>query len=105
MQSGLTSTCGAASCFPATYAPSVLNSTVNWTGGTIGAGVEAKLDRNWIVRGEYRYADFGTKHITDVRTCSPAPSPSCGIFTNLNVGYDLSLKTNTALFGIAYLFH
>ena len=105
MQSQLTSNCGPVSCFPATYAPNALTSTVNWTGWTIGGGVEAKLDRNWIVRGEYRYADFGTKHITDVRTCSPSPSPSCGIFTNLNVGYDLSLKTQTALLGISYLFN
>jgi outer membrane immunogenic protein len=103
-QSQLTSNCGAVSCFPGTFAPSALTSTVNWAGWTIGGGVEAKLDRNWIVRGEYRYADFGTKHITDVRTCSPSPSPSCGIFTNLNVGYDLSLKTQTVLFGISYLF-
>jgi outer membrane immunogenic protein len=104
MHSELTSTCGGTSCFPATYAPSVLSSTVNWTGWTVGAGVEDRLSRHWTVRGEYRYADFGTKTFTDVRTCSPSPSPSCGIFTSLNVSYDLSVKTHTALVALSYLF-
>jgi len=26
----------------------------------VGAGIETMLAHNWIVRGEYRYADFGT---------------------------------------------
>src|SRR5262249_52389563 len=29
-------------------------------GWTVGAGVEWKLAQNWLLRGEYRYADFGT---------------------------------------------
>lgn len=104
MHSELTSTCGPVSCFPGTYSPSGLTSTVNWTGWTVGAGVEDKLSRHWTLRGEYRYSDFGTKTFTDVRPCSPSPSPTCGIATSLNVSYDLSLKTHTALVGLSYLF-
>jgi outer membrane immunogenic protein len=29
-------------------------------GWTVGAGVEWKLAQNWLLRGEYRYSDFGT---------------------------------------------
>ena len=66
--------------------------------------VEDKLSRHWTLRGEYRYSDFGTKTFTDVRPCSPSPSPTCGIATSLNVSCDLSLKTHTALVGLSYLF-
>lgn len=30
------------------------------TGWTVGGGVEHRLDAHWIVRADYRYADFGT---------------------------------------------
>jgi outer membrane immunogenic protein len=30
------------------------------TGWTIGAGIEEMLPGKWLIRGEYRYADFGT---------------------------------------------
>jgi outer membrane immunogenic protein len=29
-------------------------------GWTVGGGVEWKFAQNWLLRGEYRYADFGT---------------------------------------------
>jgi outer membrane immunogenic protein len=29
-------------------------------GWTVGGGVEWKLAQNWLIRGEYRYSDFGT---------------------------------------------
>jgi outer membrane immunogenic protein len=75
-----------------------------WSGWTIGSGIEAMLDAHWIVRAEYRYTDYGTKSFTDSRACSPSPSPSCGIFTSLDVAYDVSMKTQTAMVGLAYKF-
>jgi outer membrane immunogenic protein len=50
---------------------------------------------NWIARGEYRYADFGTISNTDVRTLGADV---------LTVNYDLRIKAHTATFGLAYKF-
>ena len=66
----------------------------------IGAGIETMLWRNWIVRGEYRYADFGTISNTDTRTCT---SPGC-VPSSFAITDTLRLKTQTATFGIAYKF-
>ena len=55
---------------------------------------------NWIVRGEYRYADFGTITNTDTRSCAPGLCvPSSLVITDT-----LHLRTQTATFGIAYKF-
>ena len=35
---------------------SVSSVKVGWT---IGGGVETMLSKNWLARGEYRYADYG----------------------------------------------
>jgi outer membrane immunogenic protein len=104
LQTTLTSTCGPTSCFPATYAPSVLTRSETRTGWTIGAGVEAMFGPNWIARAEYRYSDYGSSSYTDVRPCSPTPGPNCGIFTSLNVSYNVSYRTHAGMVGIAYKF-
>ncbi|MGA2126104.1 MAG: outer membrane beta-barrel protein [Xanthobacteraceae bacterium] len=66
----------------------------SWTrvGWTVGGGVEAKLWGNWLGRVEYRYADYGTISNT--------------VFANTadSVSYDLRLRTQTALVGLAYRF-
>jgi len=68
--------------------------TDSWTrvGWTVGGGVEAKLWGNWLGRAEYRYADYGTISNT--------------VFPNVvdSVSYDLRLRTQTALVGLAYRF-
>ena len=61
-------------------------------GWTVGAGVEAMLTRNWLIRGEYRYADFGTISNVDTRTG--------GGFTDV-VQFDLRVRTHAATFGLA----
>jgi outer membrane immunogenic protein len=77
------------------FAPVTITNSHTKTGWTVGGGLEAMLWRNWIARGEYRYADFGTISNTDVRTLGP------NVFT---VNYDLRTKTHTATFGLAYKF-
>ena len=62
------------------------------SGWTVGGGLEAMITRNWLVRAEYRYADFGTANLSDV-------NPAGGI-TN----YDVSLKTHLVNFGASYKF-
>jgi outer membrane immunogenic protein len=55
---------------------------------------------NWMVRFEYRYANFGTISNTDLRTCPTG----CGAPFTETVGYDVKLQTHTATFGFAYKF-
>jgi len=76
-------------------APAIISDATTKTGGTIGGGIEAMLWGNWIARGEYRYADFGTISQTDTRIAGGIP---------LIVSYDLRVKTHTASFGLAYKF-
>jgi outer membrane immunogenic protein len=89
-----TSTCQTL-CFIG-FVPSVITDSTTKLGYTVGGGIETMLWRNWIVRGEYRYADYGTVSFTDVRTFAPANS--------LIVTDALKLKTQTATFGVAYKF-
>jgi outer membrane immunogenic protein len=63
-------------------------------GWTAGGGIESMLGSNWMARAEYRFADFGTRSNTDIRTGALGAVAS----------YDLRLTTHTAQFGIAYKF-
>jgi outer membrane immunogenic protein len=93
-----TSTCSAGTfsiCEPGAFAPSVITDSTTKLGWTVGAGIETMLWQNWIVRGEYRYADFGTITNTDTRNLAPA---------FITITDTLRLRTQTATFGIAYKF-
>jgi len=65
------------------------------TGGTVGAGTEAALSRNWFVRVEYRYTDYGAIDYTFFT------SPQ----TVDNVTTSVRVRTQTALGGIAFKFN
>jgi outer membrane immunogenic protein len=71
------------------------NSTTR-TGWTVGGGVDVKVASNWYVRGEYRYADFGT--------WNDALNLSLGAATPNVVNYQLKTTTQIATFGITYKF-
>jgi outer membrane immunogenic protein len=75
--------------------PGSLTHSTTKLGATVGGGLEAMLSPNWIVRGEYRYSDYGTISNTDVRS-SPTGTQT--------VKYDLSVRTHAATFGLAYKF-
>ena len=81
---------------PADSGPLVITHAATKTGWTAGGGVEAMLGANWIVRGEYRYADFGTLTQTSERTIIGP--------TQQTITYDLHVRTHTATFGLAYKF-
>jgi outer membrane immunogenic protein len=103
-----TSTCSTVAeavttCFPGFLAPSVITDSTTKLGFTVGAGFETMLSHNWIVRGEYRYADFGTITDTDTRT-SGARIAGFGLPSSLAFTDTLRLRTQTATFGIAYKF-
>ncbi len=97
-----TSNCSMAmfgSCAP-DFGPSVITDSTTKLGFTVGGGIEAMLWANWVLRGEYRYSDFGTIGNTDDRFCSAA----CGAPFTAVVTYDVKLRTHTATFGLAYKF-
>jgi len=57
-----------------------------FTGWTIGVGLDYAMTDNLLLRGEYRYTDFGSDSFEDP------------------VDADVDLKTNEVRFGIAYKF-
>lgn len=64
------------------------------TGYTLGAGTEYAVTDNWVVRGEYRFADFG--HHTSVRHST---------FDGAPIGSDaIELTTHDIRLSIAYKF-
>ncbi len=79
-------------CSPGGYCaiPVTGTSSTDKAGWTVGAGVETALAGHWLVRVEYRYADFG--HVTNILP----PAPGSGLTSSISV------KTNTALLGLAY---
>jgi outer membrane immunogenic protein len=84
------STCSTASCVVAPFVGTFDNATTR-TGWSIGAGAEVMIQKNWLVRAEYRYADFGTW-----RTSSNSGAA-------LTIA-DNKLVTHTAFAGLAYKF-
>ncbi len=68
------------------------------TGWTVGGGIEAKISGNWLLRGEYRYANFGR-----FNGLLPFNSPSEPAGTDF-VRYNASVSTQTATVGLAYQF-
>jgi outer membrane immunogenic protein len=69
-------------------------------GWTVGGGAEWMLNRNWLIRGEYRYADFGTLRSTFFNT---AVTPG-GFVGSDTIATDIHVRTHLATIGIAYKF-
>ncbi len=84
-------------CSPGAAVPAVITDSTTRLGWTIGGGIEAHLWGNWLVRGEYRYTDYGTWTNNDLRTFELAA-------TTLAVADSVRLKTNTTMLGLAYHF-
>jgi outer membrane immunogenic protein len=53
-------TCGPPPLFPPNGAPYLQTNDTTRTGWALGGGVEKMLPGKWLIRAEYRYADFGT---------------------------------------------
>ncbi len=96
-----TSVCGVSvflpNCSPFQLGPAAITDSTDRLGWTVGGGLEAMLWTNWIVRGEYRYADFGTWSPTDVRATAAGTFP-------VAVTDAVRIRTHTATFGLAYKF-
>jgi outer membrane immunogenic protein len=95
-----TSVCGPTdSCTSFGFRPNVINHSDTLTGWTIGGGMETMLWRNWLLRAEYRYADFGSITNTDVHNCCGG-----GATTVQTAVYDSNFVTHTWTLGLAYKF-
>jgi outer membrane immunogenic protein len=81
--------CGVATCGASTYAQT--NETTR-TGWTLGGGLEKMLAGRWLVRGEYRYADYGTWRTT------------FGTVPAVVIVKDFEIVTHTAFFGVGKKF-
>jgi outer membrane immunogenic protein len=82
-------------CVPGGFAPASITDTQTKLGYTVGGGIEAMLGPNWIARAEYRFSDYGHFSNIDLRTSAAGTQ---------TVGYDTTLRTHTATFGLAYKF-
>ncbi|MGJ4887812.1 outer membrane protein [Bradyrhizobium sp. HKCCYLRH3099] len=100
------------SCAPGLKSPAVISQSSIRPGFTIGAGGETKLGRNWVLRGEYRYTDFGTANFTSARSCASTATfdlPGYGTavipcFATETISNSVRLQTHAAMFGISYKF-
>ena len=64
-------------------------------GWTVGGGLEYMIAPNWLIRAEYRYADYGSFSRTFFS----------GIVGNDDaIAFNVRLRTNTASVGVAYKF-
>jgi outer membrane immunogenic protein len=105
----ITTTCGSALCSASPmimggqflgggegFTPAVTNSATTKTGWTIGGGIETALGGHWFARADYRFADFGDSNFSITRV-SPIILPIVNPF-------DVTLRTHTLNFGLAYKF-
>ncbi len=84
-------------CSPANVVSTSSKSELR-TGWTIGGGLEWLVRPNWTLRTEYRYADYGSSHVTLLQ------APVAGVPNTDAVGADIKVRTHTALFGVSYRF-
>jgi outer membrane immunogenic protein len=95
----VTSTCGSVDCrHQFDLSPAVITNSTTRTGWTASGGVETALGGNWLARAEYRYADFGSTSYKISRFSSFAPQ-------NSTENFDVTMRTHTASFGLAYKFN
>lgn len=74
-------------------------STISSTrmGWTIGGGIETRIVGNWLARGEYRYADYGS-------TSGTLFGSSTGVGSGDAILATVRLRSNIGLLGLAYKF-
>lgn len=81
---------------PVPAAVSLTNTLIGWT---LGAGVEWRVWQNWSVRGEYRYANFGTNSEVFAFGSTAATNG-----TDNTYRFNVKTDTQIATFGLAYKF-
>ncbi|WP_314947416.1 outer membrane protein [Bradyrhizobium cosmicum] len=92
----VTSLCVSGTCNDAT--PASVSNSATRTGWTLGGGIETALWGNWLLRAEYRYADFGTTQMVIARARTAA-GPALTVDN-----FDTKLRTHIASVGLAWNF-
>ncbi len=99
-------------CTPGLRSPALISQSTVKPGFTVGAGGETKLWSNWILRAEYRYADYGRASFTTTRSCNGTATlvntfgtTTLGCFETDVAVNSLRLQTHSAMFGLAYQFN
>lgn len=82
-----------------TYNPGV-STSANYTGWTVGAGVEHAINSHWTVKAEYLYVDLGSaNHVGGYGSGPLPPAPPTTLETTR-----VSAKTQLVRFGLNYKF-
>lgn len=89
--------CVSPACAGNGRSPNAISQSATRTGWTLGGGIETALWGNWLLRGDYRYADFGSAPFTFTTTQTAGPAVTVDNF-------DAKLRTHTATIGLAYKF-
>jgi outer membrane immunogenic protein len=70
--------------------PQVASDSTTKAGWVVGGGLEMALDRNWMLRAEYFYADLGTIASKSSTSVSASPTgPQCLVETKETLRTDL----------------
>jgi outer membrane immunogenic protein len=78
--------------------PNAISHATTLTGWTLGAGLEWRFAGSWLVRGEYRYSDFGSTN--DVFGFGFSPIAGDNTYR-----YRVAVQTHMATLGLAYKFN
>ena len=81
---------------PNTVAPSITQSTT-LTGWTVGVGLEGHVAGNWLLRAEYRFADFGS-------WSTSFPFVAVAPVNNNTYRFSNAVQTQLGMLGLAYKF-
>lgn len=76
---------------------STVTNNADRIGWTVGGGIDARISGNWMLRGEYRYSDFGTWNNSFALGAGGPP-------TATTVGSQLKINTQIGLVGVVYKF-
>ncbi|MGE0039327.1 MAG: outer membrane protein [Xanthobacteraceae bacterium] len=101
--------CAPGNYFGGTLGPNTISHSAVKMGWTVGAGVESMLTSNWMVRGQYRFSDFGYPSFgpfkpfsfSGTRTCTGCADPGA---SPLSVSYELPWMQHHFEVGVAYKF-
>ena len=101
------SNCAPGNYFGGTLSPDVITHSATKLGWTLGTGVDVMLSPQWVIRGQYRFADygypnggFGAFNFTDVRVCTGCPAAN----NPLTVSSQILLMQHMFEIGVAYKF-
>jgi outer membrane immunogenic protein len=95
----VTSICSGRLCNIDGFSPATITNSDTKAGWSLGGGIETAVWGNWLMRGEYRYADFGTSSFTIARAAGAS-----GLNPTID-NFDVKLRTHTVTFGLAYKFN